>query len=104
MNNIEKYYCDLLGNPYVKYLHNKIKNLENIIVHLKEEYVLLENASSEYEDGLENKIENLENKINNLRQSICDFLCTEDYISLNGEAIANHYQELLVNLGDTNDG
>ena len=82
MNNEIKEILQLIGNAYYygnidyekeqKYC-DYITNLQKENERLKEEYVMLQNASDEYEDELEEKIE----KANKYLKQFADYLTDE---------------------------
>ena len=56
-----------------KNLKNKIKDLENIIIKLKDENKIINNKLNDY-NTLKNKIKNLENEINNKNKEIENYI------------------------------
>ena len=76
---------------------NQLKYERNLLESIVQDYEIPK-EDKEFIDMTHRNTELLE-QINKATECIKDFLCTEEYISLDGEAIANNYHELLKILG-----
>ena len=54
-------------------------------------------------EKLENKSKKQQERIDKLRECIKNFLCTEEYINVNGIAIADNYAEVLDMLNEVSE-
>ena len=72
---------------------NQLKYERNLLESIVQDYEIPK-EDKEFIDMTHRNTELLE-QINKATECIKDFLCTEEYISLDGEAIANNYHELL---------
>ena len=78
-------------NQKISELYAVIENQEKIIRDLQEK----NNKKLDRLINLEEKILDYQGRLSLLKITIKNFLCTEEYINVDGKAIANNYEKLL---------
>ena len=56
-----------------------------------------------YINKLEKDKKELQQRLDKIEECIKNFLCTEEYINVDGKAIADNYEELLKIIGDNDE-